>query len=258
MTDYPAAHSMDTTWFAVDDDGHVAIFSSGEAGAVPEDAAGDPEDDTLLETLAALPVRGEEIVEPYRDLKDPATSHLGDDRTNHLTLLVDDPSVLGTQASAGRVLRAARGVAVHYDTVPPGLLARLHAAGACHGCFFDYRQDADADPGDLQALASRGLFLYGHTCENWISGPYGREAAPSAPVKADQLPAEIREQLKHLPGVRFAAQPFVQPAALGPCISWETAWLELDGKHVHPFPGQEKEAEKAYGDQKELVFVRKT
>src|SRR5688500_5905944 len=36
--DYPAAHSMDTIWFAVDRDGHVAVFSSGEAGAVPGDA----------------------------------------------------------------------------------------------------------------------------------------------------------------------------------------------------------------------------
>jgi hypothetical protein len=28
---------MDTTWFAVDRDGHVAVFDSGEAGAVPVD-----------------------------------------------------------------------------------------------------------------------------------------------------------------------------------------------------------------------------
>lgn len=36
--DVPAAHSMDTTWFAVDRDGNVAMFESGEAGAVPEAA----------------------------------------------------------------------------------------------------------------------------------------------------------------------------------------------------------------------------
>src|SRR5260370_22461261 len=33
--DYPAAHSMNTSWFAVDKDGHVACFDSGEAGAIP-------------------------------------------------------------------------------------------------------------------------------------------------------------------------------------------------------------------------------
>ena len=35
MADFPAAHSMDTDWFAVDADGNVAIFNSSEGGAVP-------------------------------------------------------------------------------------------------------------------------------------------------------------------------------------------------------------------------------
>ncbi len=35
MQDYPAAHSMDTTWFAVDKEGNLALFDSGEGGAVP-------------------------------------------------------------------------------------------------------------------------------------------------------------------------------------------------------------------------------
>lgn len=34
--DYPAAHSMDTTWFAVDADGAVAMFDTGENGHCPE------------------------------------------------------------------------------------------------------------------------------------------------------------------------------------------------------------------------------
>src|SRR5688500_18889811 len=34
--DFPAAHSMDTMLFAVDADGHLGIFESGEDGAVPK------------------------------------------------------------------------------------------------------------------------------------------------------------------------------------------------------------------------------
>jgi hypothetical protein len=34
--DFPAAHSMDTTWFAIDRDGHVGVFDTGETGPVPE------------------------------------------------------------------------------------------------------------------------------------------------------------------------------------------------------------------------------
>ena len=33
--DYPAAHSMDTTWFAVDRDGFVAMLVTNEEGALP-------------------------------------------------------------------------------------------------------------------------------------------------------------------------------------------------------------------------------
>ncbi|MEN0062186.1 MAG: hypothetical protein AAGA48_08535 [Myxococcota bacterium] len=41
MQDWPAAHSMDTEWFAVDEHGHVARFDTGESGAVLTDH--DPE-----------------------------------------------------------------------------------------------------------------------------------------------------------------------------------------------------------------------
>ena len=37
--DYPAAHSMDTLWYAVDANGAVAIFDTGSAGPVPKSAA---------------------------------------------------------------------------------------------------------------------------------------------------------------------------------------------------------------------------
>ena len=39
--DFPAAHSMDTVWFAVDREGHIALFQSGENGHVPRDAPQD-------------------------------------------------------------------------------------------------------------------------------------------------------------------------------------------------------------------------
>ena len=45
--DFPAAHSMDTEWFAVDEHGRVGRFDSGEDGAVPIDAAVDLDFDAL-------------------------------------------------------------------------------------------------------------------------------------------------------------------------------------------------------------------
>jgi hypothetical protein len=48
--DFPAAHSMDTEWFAVDRDGQVAFFRSGENGSVP-DGAQEGDIDALLKAL---------------------------------------------------------------------------------------------------------------------------------------------------------------------------------------------------------------
>lgn len=38
--DFPAAHSMDSEWFAVDKDGNIALFETGEAGIIPNHAIG--------------------------------------------------------------------------------------------------------------------------------------------------------------------------------------------------------------------------
>lgn len=37
--DFPAAHSMDTTWFAVDRDGQIAAFDAGENGCAARSAS---------------------------------------------------------------------------------------------------------------------------------------------------------------------------------------------------------------------------
>jgi hypothetical protein len=54
MDDFPAAHSMDTVWHAIDRAGHVAVFYTGENGFAPEAAA-----TFLHEELLDLLGRGE-------------------------------------------------------------------------------------------------------------------------------------------------------------------------------------------------------
>jgi len=52
--DYPAAHSMDTTWFAVDRDGFVAMLVTNEEGALPLASQEDQGDGMeFLEDLSA-------------------------------------------------------------------------------------------------------------------------------------------------------------------------------------------------------------
>src|SRR5215468_7860598 len=67
--DFPAAHSMDTTWFAVDRDGHIGVFESGEPGAVPKQVdesggrSGGIDDAAVLDAIKSLPDTGEPEVQ---------------------------------------------------------------------------------------------------------------------------------------------------------------------------------------------------
>ncbi len=66
-----AAHSMDTTWFAVDRDGHVAVFDSGEAGAVPIDGYTDdfaPILDELVKAAGGKELDWDELPERLAEL----------------------------------------------------------------------------------------------------------------------------------------------------------------------------------------------
>ena len=63
--DYPAAHSMDTTWYAVDLDGHVAVFETGENGHAPIERF----EGYFLDSLAAA-VRGDTPVDGESEFRD--------------------------------------------------------------------------------------------------------------------------------------------------------------------------------------------
>jgi hypothetical protein len=52
--DYPAAHSMDTFWYAVDKEGHVGVFFTGENGHLPSVPAGPFQDTDLMEFVRQL------------------------------------------------------------------------------------------------------------------------------------------------------------------------------------------------------------
>src|SRR4051794_3889505 len=66
--DYPAAHSMDATWFAIDKDGYVARFETGEAGAMPDNALSDQGGVDVMGQLGALLPRTEMILDLHGSL----------------------------------------------------------------------------------------------------------------------------------------------------------------------------------------------
>jgi hypothetical protein len=138
------------------------------------------------------------------------------------------------------------GVAVTLQHLPPELGRRIHEAGACLGCFylFAHATDEGFDP------AGHGLFVYEHLTDNWISGPYGCAARPVQPLHVDQLPPDMRAQVKQMrfDKLSFSQTPRLQPLEHTDCASWEAAWMDAAGQKVRPVPGREDDYADAVGE----------
>jgi hypothetical protein len=257
--DFPAAHSMDTYWFAVDRDGHVACFDTGEAGAVPTDSLSGHGVYEVMRQLGEMLPSGPMRFE--RDSRDLSTGRLPSRRHEcaagggfETLMFLDalDPVQEEIDAGRAREVAASRGVAVIFANLTEDLARRVHEAGHCKGCFWHDEPDVE---GGFPHLAAGGIYEYGHLCENWISGPYGLERTPVTPIHIDQLPPAFRDQMKRLTFAEFcfADTPYIQPVEHTECESWETAYLDVTGSKIRPIPGKEEN----YADAYEAYYANK-
>ncbi len=241
--DYPAAHSMDSAWFAVDADGNIARFDTGENGAVPNAAApggGNFEIDFDALLLDALLV-GIALRDRHREPRSveessdpvPVPPMPGQTQPERVVIVAVAPSFVETDASYRQAPRhttraeatfrdgelvvvkdADPRIVVSLDPVPPSRVAALRA-------FTDAAVFVVSDlyyvlrEGDGGETPDRGIFEYGH--EHGVdvkgSGTYGRSVAPRTPVTLDDVHPSIREKLASLRlPLRFTESPVVELA----------------------------------------------
>lgn len=213
MTDCPAAHSMDTTWFAIDADGFVAAFETGEGGALPMNAAAGPEggdfDAWPLELAVAARALGDGTFPDAEDDDLPLPSY----RQEAVLVLEPDVDESPTtyRDAAGRTYsvheRLGEGWLVLRDAEPrvvastkpvePARLAELQAdAGVARLIVADeityWREDGGGS-----------LYRFGNDFGD--PGRYLRETTPIDPLGMESLPAELKEKVGQLKlDVRFA------------------------------------------------------
>lgn len=234
--DFPAAHSMDTTWFAVDRDGHVAIFSSGEAGAVPKDAWIGEEGLGMLDVPdGALP--DSEAVYVRESRVRPGAPHLvvipRATTIGGALAFVDDPAVVAREVGLGvaREVRATAGYGLLYRDMSPADHERLHASNECGGCGYEFNE---------RPPAASGFFQYEHGTDNQVAGPYDLDAKPTVPLREEDLPPALRGHVVRFEGC-FEETTALQPVERWACEAWGAAYLTGDGREVKPIPGKEKE-----------------
>lgn len=244
--DFPAAHSMDTAWFAVDRDGHVAFFSTGEAGALPHAAFSGEEAYELASALPSiLPATSELLDHVARVLPahPPEHSYLprpeaARAQSSFYGALFFLANVAPYQAEISK-LRAVRVAsrAPHaliftkegYDAATfETFTGKVHAAGDCLGCSWHFQDD--------RSPAASGVYEYDHLCENWIAGPYGRVASPAKPAKLDELPPAIAKEVAKLrfANLCFEETPHIQPIEHTDCANYDGSGshLRVDGTRV--------------------------
>jgi hypothetical protein len=262
--DFPAAHSMDTDWFAVDRYGFVATFSSGEAGAVPSGVAPDSHYQLLDDLKAAVtpvdpvydldaligPDGGAEghhirVPEPgsrggalaFADYLSRLLAARPEPGTGPVLMFLSstDPVLAEIAQGLARTVPSRPAIAVLFNDLPVATARRVHAAGACLGCFRDYEYD--------QLPSQLGLYRYDHPDELYIPEPYRRHGRPLQLLHVDQLPAALRDTLMR---VRFDAIGFddeesIQPIEHFPCATWNSAaYLPTGRRIIRPIPGQEE------------------
>lgn len=252
--DYPAAHSMDTCFFVVDRDGHVACFNTLQAGAAPGKSLSEQETGSVREQLMALPESG--IIHDWQGRFMPgqtneAREHYPQDlEWKKILMFLTSLDGVQEEIDAGRAIScpASTGVAVFFPNLPTELAQRLHDSGACLSCLAYFGNATNAEA--RFALAARGCFMYEHLTENWISGPYGRQCYPAEPLHVDQLPPSLRAAVGALrfDSLCFAQASHVQPVEHAECVSWQSAYLDATGRHIRPIPGKEKDYAADYED----------
>jgi hypothetical protein len=241
ILDYPAAHSMDTYWFAVDADGNVAMFDTGEGGAVPEDALRSEDGlDYLFAEIAKESEHRSIRVDTSGDifLTEPTTvgARNGIDGSvymgsvcNLILLLESDELIpqLGVQETdTGYTVRFAGEQTIVYVSKCPlvniqKLIADRQAVVVRSVlCDFDY-----------PLAAQLGLFEYEH--DNHVLIPYHRKYVPQYPLKLEDLPDRLQTKIIEagIDRVKFAESELVQPLEHTPCNAWSGTdyWLDTQG-----------------------------
>jgi len=222
IEDFPAAHSMDSGWFAVDSEGLLAHFDTGEGGAMPNDVAyatgeagSGADDEDKIERLWLVHI----LPWVARNLE-----------TGHLPGLGDVYALFDTAAHAEQA--RAHGA----ENVPENelLVAVIRTDDSKYATAFEglegfvgFAPTLDEVYCNPEQYEIFPVVRYGHG--DWeIPGHYVREHVPKIPFKA---PAEMLQELVPMK-VSFAEAEEIQLAdhyTDDECSSWSMADLRTGG-----------------------------
>lgn len=270
--DWPAAHSMCTDWFGVDEQGHIALFFSDDSGAVPSGSLRSPEDYSCPDNLerwsafhtwlessqppGAAVIEGDGLIEYYRDhvkhhairsyekMPDCDTLKAHPKFAGRYLMILDDqcPNIDKLGIEPCKFLPSTSKIVVDIEGETFGRLRDWHEKGVCLGCKYVYQEEL--------AYAERGIFMYRHS-QYATMAPYARLLLRSAPLSIYDLPEELVDSLfKTLfVDVCFGNTFHIQPAEHCDVLYWgHDYFLASDMKTIRPVKGEEESYAEYFDD----------
>jgi hypothetical protein len=256
VTDFPAAHSMDTTWFAIDADGYIGIFDTCEGGAMPKDLTPFHPDSIqfqseLLEILAADSGRLidrsavdidfilEKISQTNSRKEIRRLEKLSKERKfifsfYGLFLVTSNPDIIVELQRQSRLV-----IELYHDDTQSIVYT--------HSCGLDWLKNA-IESGTVVGFTEDMLLecnlnllgWYVYDCDTSYPLPYNRQKAPKKPIHLQDLSTEIIDCIRvtELPTIKFSETETIQPIEHMPCNTWGMTdyWEGTDGEWHEGFP----------------------
>lgn len=224
---YPAAHSMDTTWFAVDAAGQLAMFDSYETGGVPEHYLQQVGGETgMWDFYPRLEKDEQGVVHYHRDPRyvfDLPDGQKCFDYEGDLLELKTEQDLLD--------------LAEFLPFDEEGVLVRFAVDQSL--CVFTNLRDY-IDPrvvirqrtiyADLLGHVF-GLFRYEIYQDYSAAWPYSLVTSPQSPVQFGAINAQCRAlfAVVEFSTLQFQFTPKIQPFEFWPSAAWQRAWADGNG-----------------------------
>jgi len=256
MKDYPAAHSMDTDWFAVDASGNLAMFDSGEGGAVPNS---NPREWPTKARIWCLDDFLLELSENDRhrciELKIPGAAVAKSLTSNKLQLIVEydfknyflydwllqlssDEAIarLGIEEIEDNyaVRFAGEPIIVYVKECLAANISKLVE----NGQILSGREVGDENSTSDGFASLFGLFVY--VQDSGAPLPYTKTGEPIVPLCLEDLPEHLQDAISWtwFDRLEFADSNKIQPIEHMRCDTWygDKWWIDTEGQEHEEHP----------------------
>lgn len=239
---YPAAHSMDSFWFGLDKDGNIAVFDTGESGAIPTNAHSNPDGfyhllDSLKKDLGGirhfyLPLNPlEQMLSSYseEDLKKEIEHRFMRNSIYSIAIELKNPKGIEYVSNKGITVKLHKSKEIYYLSRPSQEdVFGLSEIGLISGAIFDFD--------DERIMASLANSYYYDEKPQLTFGrgisDYKRFHIPKNPTKIEQLPEEMQEFFKSKLPIKFSNKEIIQPLKYGKGSATETYYIDEEGNRV--------------------------